>query len=117
VRDGAELLLVLTNDTWVGSSKFAGIAFDMAVLRAIETRRWIVRASTAGPSAIIDPTGVVREVAAYDVTATVAGAVARRDGLTVYARWGDVFAIACAVLAVLAAITGVMRRARDPEDG
>jgi apolipoprotein N-acyltransferase len=115
VRDGAELLLALTNDTWVGSPKFAGIAFDMTVLRAIETRRWMVRASTAGPSAIIDPTGVVREMAAYDTTATVAGDVAPRTGLTVYARWGDAFAVACAVVAVLAAIAGFMRRARDPE--
>jgi apolipoprotein N-acyltransferase len=71
-----------------------------------------VRASTAGPSAIIDPTGVVREAAGYDTAATVAGDVARRGGLTVYARWGDVFAGACAVLAVLAAIAGLMRRAR-----
>src|SRR6185436_9267758 len=93
---GAELLLVLTNDTWVGSPKFAGIAFDMAVLRAIETRRWLVRASTAGPSAIVAPNGAVRATTAYDTTTTVAGDVTARSGLTVYARWGDVFAVACA---------------------
>ena len=112
VRDGAELLLVLTNDTWVGSPTFAGIAFDMAVLRAIETRRWTVRASTAGPSAIIDPTGGVHETAAYDTTGTVAGDVAARSGLTVYARWGDVFAIACAAATFLAVMAAVRRRAR-----
>lgn len=113
VRAGAELLLVLTNDTWVGSPKFAGIAFDMAVLRAIETRRWTIRASTAGPSAIVDPTGSVREEAAYDTPATVAGDVTPRTGLTVYARWGDVFAIACAAVTFLAVMAAVRRRARD----
>jgi apolipoprotein N-acyltransferase len=115
VRDGAELLLVLTNDTWVGSPKFAGIAFDMTVLRAIETRRWTVRASTAGPSAIIDPTGAVHATAAFDTTATVAGDVAARSGLTVYARWGDVFAIACAAATFLAVMAAVRRRARARE--
>jgi apolipoprotein N-acyltransferase len=113
VHDGAELLLVLTNDTWVGSPTFAGIAFDMSVLRAIETRRWTVRASTAGPSAIIDPTGGVHETAAFDTTATVVGDVAARSGLTVYARWGDVFAIACAAATFLAAMAAVRRRARE----
>jgi apolipoprotein N-acyltransferase len=98
----------------VGSPKFAGIAFDMAVLRAIETRRWTVRASTAGPSAIVDPTGTVREAAAYGTTATVAGDVTPRTGLTLYARWGDVFAIACAGATFLAVMAALRRRARGP---
>jgi len=115
VRAGAELLLVLTNDTWVGSPKFAGIAFDMAVLRAIETRRWLVRASTAGPSAIVAPNGAVRATTAYDTTTTVAGDVTARSGLTVYARWGDVFAVACAAGTFFAVMAALRRRARARE--
>lgn len=115
VRDGAELLLVLTNDTWVGDPKFAGIAFDMAVLRAIETRRWLIRASTAGPSAIVDPMGVARASIPYGTQATLAGEVAPRHGLTPYARWGDVFAFACAVVTFGGVSASLRRRARRRE--
>ncbi len=99
VQSGAELLLVLTNDSWVGALKFARIASDMAALRAIETRRWVVRASTSGPSAVVDPNGVVRATTSYDAPATAGAAVVARSGLTLYARIGDAFAAVCVVLA------------------
>jgi len=110
VGAGAEVLLVLTNDTWVGDLQFADIAFDMAVLRAIETRRWLVRASTAGPSAVIDPTGVVRAMVPFGKAAAVAGDVTPRDDLTVYARVGDVFAVGCVAVTAMALVAAAVRR-------
>ncbi|MGH7895847.1 MAG: apolipoprotein N-acyltransferase, partial [Candidatus Binatia bacterium] len=108
VRAGAELLVNLTNDTWVGDRTFSSIAFDMAVLRAIEQRRYLVRASTAGPSAIVDPWGrIVTETPLFTQTTTT-GSVAPAHGLTAYARLGDAFAIACGLVAAAA----LLRRAR-----
>lgn len=107
VRAGAEMLLVLTNDSWVGDEKFARIAFDMAVMRAIETRRFVVRASTAGPSGVISPLGTVLQSAPYGVEATVASDVARRSKVTAYARLGDMFAYGCVVAAVAGALFGL----------
>ena len=113
VRAGAEVLLVLANDSWVGDEKFARIAFDMAVMRAIETRRFALRASTAGPSAVITPTGAVPTLAPYGVAATVAGDVAPRALMTPYTRFGDVFAYGCAAVTALATLLGFRaRRAR-----
>jgi apolipoprotein N-acyltransferase len=100
VRSGAELLLVLTNDTWVGDRKFAGIASDMAVLRAIETRRWVVRASTSGPSIVVDPAGTVVASTAYDTASSAGAPVSARGGLTPYVRVGDAFAMACVAFAI-----------------
>jgi len=102
VRAGAELLVNLTNDTWVGDRTFSSIAFDMAVLRAIEQRRYLVRASTAGPSAIVDPWGrIVTETPLFTQT-TATGRVAPARGLTPYARLGDAFAVACGLVAAAA---------------
>jgi hypothetical protein len=75
-------------------------------VRAIEQRRWLVRASTSGPSAIIDPTGRVTAETAPFSRATVAGGVAG-DGVTPYARWGDVFGLLC----VAAVVVGLVKRA------
>jgi len=114
VRAGAEYLLNLTNDTWVPGRQFAGIAFDMSVLRAIEQRRWLVRASTAGPSAIVDPWGRVTVRTALFARETAVGTIVPRTERTPYGRMGDVFALACAAIAVVSLAAVSYSRWDDP---
>jgi apolipoprotein N-acyltransferase len=102
VRNGADLLLALTNDTWVGDRKYARQAFEMTLVRAVEQRRWLVRASTAGPSAVVDPSGTVVAETEPLTAATLAATVAPRTGLTPYARVGDAFAVLCGLVALAA---------------
>ncbi len=107
---GATFLVTLTNDTWIGSEKFAQISFDMARLRAVEQRRFLIRASTSGPSAILAPDGgVVVQSPLFD-DATTVGRIEPREGLTLYARFGDWFAQACVVSSVLS--LALLRRRR-----
>jgi len=114
VQAGADYLLNLTNDTWVPGRQFAGIAFDMSVLRAIEQRRWLIRASTAGPSAIVDPWGRVTVRSALGARAMVTGAIERRTHASPYGRMGDRFAAACAVLSAAILIWLCVRRGTRP---
>lgn len=109
VRAGAVWLAVLTNDSWLRDAKFSGIAFDMARMRAIETRRWLVRASTWGPSAVVDAAGRVLMATALGTTAVTQAAVRPRRDLTPYVRFGDAFAVLCVVAVGL---TLVVRRSR-----
>jgi apolipoprotein N-acyltransferase len=98
VARGAELLVNIANDGWldgghgVGSRQHAA----MAALRAVETRRYLVRAATTGVSAIVDPWGRVVTSAPPGTTAVLTAPVAARRGLTPYVRLGDAFAFACA---------------------
>lgn len=103
VRAGARWLAVLTNDGWVGEPLYAAIAFEMTRLRAVEVRRWMVRSSTSGPSAIIDPLGRLTRQLGLDTQGTIAASITPRDGLTPYARIGDAFAWGCALVALIAA--------------
>lgn len=98
VHAGAEVLVTLANDSWLSDPKYAGEAFDMARLRAVEQRRYLVRASTSGPSAIVDPLGRVVGRTADDTRATLSGTIRPAQTLTPYARWGDVFGVLCALL-------------------
>ncbi len=111
VRAGAEYLINLSNDTWLNDRKFAEIAFDMVAMRAVEQRRYLVRASTSGPSAIVDPLGraVVRSQSlSRDV---IAGTVRPSSVRTVYSRVGDLFAFLCTG----GAVAGLLRaRRRQP---
>jgi len=60
VRAGADFLLVVTNDAWFGRSAALRQHFDQSILRAVETRRWVVQVSNTGLSGVIDPCGRVR---------------------------------------------------------
>jgi apolipoprotein N-acyltransferase len=57
INKGANLLSVVTNDSWYGNSSGPYQHKEMAVLRAIENRKSVVRAANGGISCIIDPLG------------------------------------------------------------
>jgi len=90
VNDGrANLIVTLANDAWFGHSQGPWLHLAMARLRAIEERRFLVRATNSGISAIVDPCG--REVVASGMLTreNLRGEVALLDEQTWYARCGD----------------------------
>jgi len=106
VRRGAALLVNLTDDGWFASEKAAAQHLELTRLRAVETGRWLVRASNSGISAFVDPAG--RIVATLPLGAV--GALVRRVDavhvITPYVRWGDWVVPLCALLAGI----GLVRR-------
>lgn len=106
-RAGATWLVTLTNDSWVGRRHYAEIALAMVRARAIETRRWLVRASTSGPSAIVDPAGRIVDRLPFGSAGAIAASIDARDDLTLYVQLGDVFAWGC-VLATALVIGGAL---------
>jgi len=113
-REGAAFLAVPSNDTWIASRSFAEPLFDIVRMRAIEQRRWLVRASTSGPSAIVDPWGRVQARSEPFQRAVVTGWLRPVRELSPYARLGDAFAFACAA-AVPLALGGARRRREPPQ--
>lgn len=89
VRAGAEVLLNLSDDSWFDSPWAAAQHLEMTRLRAVETRRWLVRASHSGVSSLIDPRGAVVARLPYGRAGALRGPVARRREVTPYARRGD----------------------------
>jgi apolipoprotein N-acyltransferase len=89
---GAEVLANLSNDDWFGDAAPARMQLDMASFRAIENRRYLVRATTSGFSAIVDPFGrqvVVSEMGKPEALAATVRPLRTR---TLYQLWGDAFA-------------------------
>ena len=99
---GVSLLVNVSNDAWFASGPAARMHLDMARLRAVEERRWLVRATTTGISAIVDPYGRIVMESALDVPAVVEGDVRPLGGVTWYQRKGDIAAW-CVVAIVLGA--------------
>ena len=111
VLAGAEILVNPSNDTWISEAKYTEQQLDIATVRAIEQRRWLVRASTAGPSALVDPLDGSPCARPRSSARWRAGDVWPRRELTFYARAGDTFALACAAATALGVVAARRRAA------
>ncbi len=109
VRAGAHYLVNPSNDSWIAAHGFAEGMFDMVSFRAVEQRRYLVRASTAGPSAVVDPWGRVRARIEQGTRGLVLAGVRPRQELSPYSRSGDAFALGCVGVAIVAALRGARR--------
>ena len=90
VLAGAPQLLVdLTNDAWFGDSNEPRIRVALAKLRAVEHRRYLVRAANSGVSAVIDPVGRVPVASGVLTRENLHGEVRLLDLETPYQKLGD----------------------------
>ena len=109
VRAGANLLVVPTNDGWWDDSPGHRQHFNLARLRAIETRRWVVQAANSGTSGIIDARGRAMARTGYGVPAVLTHDVRLLDGETFYVRYGDVLGRVAAGGSLLLLLTLLVR--------
>jgi apolipoprotein N-acyltransferase len=114
VRDGADLIVTLSNDSWFAFGPGPELHLQGAIFRSIETRRPQVRATNTGISAVIDVTGDVVARAGIDERATlVAAVVPERRTTTLVVRFGE-WLNPCALLMTLAVVARArFSRARD----
>lgn len=99
-REG-DFIVTVTNDAWFGKTTGPYQHFSMAVFRAIENRKPVVRAANTGISGFIDSNGKVllttplfeKRVATLDII---------KDGCrSLYSRYGDIFSYICIVAALV----------------
>ena len=113
VRHGAQFLVNISNDTWLNAGGDAAAAqhFALAVFRAVENRRVLVRVATQGISGFVDPVGhPFHESAAHE--GVLIGKVIPQDVVTVYVAYGDWFVWLSAGVALAAVIWPVRLRSR-----
>ncbi|MBA3036068.1 MAG: hypothetical protein FP814_06195 [Desulfobacterium sp.] len=73
----------------------------MAVFRAVENRRTLVRAANTGISGFIDPAGRIIESTNLFEDVAITRKVPILTGITFYTRFGDLFAFACLAIATI----------------
>ncbi len=115
VRDGAELLIAITNDAWYGRTGAPYQFLAMTAMRSAETRVWTARAANTGVSAFIDGRGRVRSRTRIFERGYLVADVPRRpppQGGSFYTRHGDWFAGACWIGAVGLLLGAALRRRR-----
>jgi apolipoprotein N-acyltransferase len=88
-KKGANFLVTITNDGWYGKSSAPYQHFSIAVFRAVENRRFLLRAATTGISGIIDPYGRILHQSQIETRTFLTARVTPSSHLTFYTRCGD----------------------------
>ena len=90
VRDGADILLISTNDSWFRDSMAIYQHNAQAVLRAVQNNRYVVRSANTGISSFISSTGrVLQQTEVFERTA-MTREVGLVSGMTIYTRFGEI---------------------------
>lgn len=111
VREGANLMAVISNDGWWGDTPGHRRLFAFCQLRAIETRRAIARSANTGISGFISPRGdVVGERLEWNERGVLTEEVELRSDITFYVQYGDLIARIATFTAVLALLYYVAYR-------
>jgi apolipoprotein N-acyltransferase len=105
-KDGAEVFVNISDDGWYGDSGAPWQHLDMARMRAIENRRWILRDTNTGVTTSIDPHGRGIFTTPRHVRAAFAFPFDYRSDTTFYTRHGDWFAWMCAFFTAVSLALG-----------
>ncbi|MBS4057014.1 MAG: apolipoprotein N-acyltransferase [Bacteroidales bacterium] len=109
VRNGANMIFVITNDGWWGDSPGHRQHFLFSVLRAIETRRSVARSANTGISAFIDQRGDVFQETPYWEQAVIRQPLTTNDRITFYVEYGDYLSRIASFVAAIFFIYGFTR--------
>ncbi|MCQ8127200.1 apolipoprotein N-acyltransferase [Methylomonas rivi] len=85
----AAYLVNVTNDGWFGNTPQPYQHMQMAQMRALETGRYLLRATNTGLTGVVGPDGKILAQAPLFTATTLTGTIIPMAGLTPYARWGD----------------------------
>ncbi len=110
VRNGADLIFIITNDGWWGHTPGHKQHLAYATLRAVELRRSIARSANTGISAFINQRGDIRQATAYWTQDILRGSVQANHELTFYAQHGDYLARTAAWLSVFVLLAALVKR-------
>lgn len=97
-KDGGDFMVTITNDAWFGNSSGPYQHFSMAVLRAIENRKPVIRAANTGISGFISSKGEVIKRTNLLERKTLTAEIRTNPKRTVYSRFGDLFAYICILI-------------------
>jgi apolipoprotein N-acyltransferase len=113
VREGADVLVNISNDAWSNSLPAQNQHLSMAVFRCVENYRPMARSTVSGQSCAIDPSGRVTTLAQpfSETWLHVSAPLVSKE--TLYTHYGDfmgiTYCISCIILLIFTIIRGIIK--------
>ena len=114
VRDGAEAIVVSTNNRSYQRSGNSEQHLASSQMRAAETGRAVLQASVSGISAVIDPDGTVHDKTELFESTVVTATIPTTTGETPYVRFGDWVVLGSALALVVVTVLAIRRPVTSP---
>jgi apolipoprotein N-acyltransferase len=114
VLQGAQVLVNLSDDGWYGTSAALAQHFEQARVRAVENRRWLLRDTNTGITAVVDPYGRVRQQIPVGQRLALDARFGFRSDRTLYTQLGDWWAGLCSIVSGMAVLATAIRRRPVP---
>jgi apolipoprotein N-acyltransferase len=115
IRQGAQVLVNLTNDAWSKAVACEMQHMSIAAFRALENKRTLLRSTNGGITCAIDPNGrIIAMLPPFTEDYLIVEAPVYTAKQTLYTRWGDWFAILVSILALLGLAGGLLHRLLRP---
>jgi apolipoprotein N-acyltransferase len=113
--NGAEFLANITNDTWYGKTVMPYHHFSLSVFRAVENRKYVVRAANSGFSGITAPDGRIIEKSGLYTDTIISSYIHPNRVVTIYAKFGDwfIYLNALTLIVCIASINWKKRRQKE----
>jgi len=96
-----DFIVTVTNDAWFGKTAGPYQHFSMAVFRAIENRKPVMRSANTGISGFIDSNGRIVSKTELFQRQVLTGEIKTDNTLTYYSRYGDLFTYFCIVISAI----------------
>jgi apolipoprotein N-acyltransferase len=116
---GADVLVNITNDGWFGDTPGPKQHNEMAILRAVENRRFLIRSANTGITMVVDPAGRVTRMLGFEQEGILVEKIHHVDRQAFYTRHGDAPLMAASLLVIILSIPLAWRdrvRRRDTEN-
>ncbi len=99
--EGGDFIVTITNDAWFGNTSGPYQHFSMAVFRAIENRKPVIRSANTGVSGYIDSNGRILSQTKLFTRQNIIHSVKTDSTKTFYTKYGDLFSFLCIVLSII----------------
>ncbi len=109
VDQGAQVLLNISNDAWFGKGQGAEQHFLMGSMRAIETRRYILRSGIDGITAVVNPLGQVTQKLERGIPASLVATYALRSDRTLFVSYGHLLLVGLLIYLAIVSAIGLLR--------
>ncbi len=113
IRKGARALFIVTNDSWYGKSSGPYQHAAISILRAVENRRFVVRAANGGISCIINPQGEITKQTKLFTKTVLVGDISLLNGKTFYTEHSYLIPIVSLLVSFIFLVIALIKKSTN----